>query len=242
MKKKLCLLILISISFFGFSQETKDIDSTAIFILDKMSDIIGNLESVSFELKNSTDKLNDDQIIEKHYSSNTITFSGPNKLMVITNGAKGKNGFWYDGSFVTYYSFDENNYVTLEAPETTIEMIDDMHQKYDFQFPAADFFYPSFTDDVIEAFDVISYIGTNTIEGEECYHILASNNDLNVHFWVSNKTYLLPKKFVIIYRNNSNLQYESTFSNWSLNPNIPDSVFNFLAPPNANLISILKKS
>ena len=121
-------------------------------------------------------------------------------------------------------------------------MIDEMHQSYDFQFPAADFFYPSFTDDMIEAFDAINYLGTNTIEGEECYHIMATNNDLNVHFWVSNKTYLLPKKFVIIYKNKSNLQYESTFSNWTLNPNIPDSVFNFLAPPNAKLISILKKS
>ena len=242
MKKILFLLILVLASFLGFSQGTKDIDSTAIFILDKMSDIIGNLESVSFDLKNSIDKIDINNNIEKNYSNSTITFSGPDKLSIVSEGNDGKTGYWYDGTFITYYSFKENNYVTLEAPETTIEMIDEMHQSYDFQFPAADFFYPSFTDDMIEAFDAINYLGTNTIEGEECYHIIATNNDLNVHFWVSNKTYLLPKKFVIIYKNKSNLQYESTFSNWTLNPNIPDSVFNFLAPPNAKLISILKKS
>ena len=47
---------------------------------------------------------------------------------------------------------------------------------------------------------------------------------------------------LIIYKNKSNLQYQSTFSNWSLNPNTPNSIFGFLPPPNAKLISILKKS
>jgi hypothetical protein len=71
---------------------------------------------------------------------------------------------------------------------------------------------------------------------------MATNTDLNVQIWVSNKTYLLPKRFVIIYKNESNIQFESTFSNWTLNPNIPNAVFDFLPPPNAKLISILKKS
>jgi hypothetical protein len=121
-------------------------------------------------------------------------------------------------------------------------MIDEMHLNYDFDFPAADFFYPSFTDDIMEQFDSIKFLGSKTIDGEECYHIMATNKDLNVQLWISNKTFLLPKHFVIIYKNKSNLQYQSTYSNWSLNPNIPSEVFGFLPPPNAKLISILMKS
>jgi hypothetical protein len=37
-------------------QESKQIDSTAIFILDRMADVIGDLESVSFD-SNTIDKL-----------------------------------------------------------------------------------------------------------------------------------------------------------------------------------------
>ena len=72
--------------------------------------------------------------------------------------------------------------------------------------------------------------------------IAATNKDLNVQLWISNTTNFLPKHFVIIYKNKSNLQYELRFSNWLINPNIPDSVFDFMPPPNAKLISILKKS
>ena len=242
MKKILLSLPLLFISLFGYAQEVKDIDSTAVFILDKMSDIIGDLESVTFEISNSIDKFDEYQNIEKQYSTSTISFSGPDKLHIRTEGTEGKKGYWYDGSYLSHYNFKENNYVTLEAPETTLEMIDEMHLNYDFDFPAADFFYPSFTDDIMEQFDSIKFLGSKTIDGEECYHIMATNKDLNVQLWISNKTYLLPKHFVIIYKNKSNLQYQSTYSNWSLNPNIPNAVFGFLPPPKAKLISILKKS
>jgi hypothetical protein len=242
MKKNFLALPLLLLSFFGYSQEVKEIDSTAIFILDKMGQVIGDLESVTFNLSNSTDKFDADGNIVKNYSSSTISFSESNKLLIRTEGTKGKSGFYYDGAYLSYYNYDENNYVTLDAPESTLEMIDQMHLDYDFQFPAADFFYPSLTDDMIEQFTSIKFLGKKTISGEECYHIMATNDDLNVQLWISNETYLLPKHFVLVYKNKSNLQYESTFSNWILNPNIPNAVFDFMPPPNAKLISILKKS
>jgi len=159
MKKTLLLLPLLIISFFGYAQEVKDIDSSAIFLLDKMAGVIGDLESVSFNLNNSTDELDANKNIKKRFSTSNISFSGPDKLSVRTEGTKGKKGYSYDGSFVSYYNFDENNYVTLEAPATTLEMIDEMHLDYNFNFPAADFFYPSFTDDMIEQFTSIKYLG-----------------------------------------------------------------------------------
>ena len=242
MKKLFSLILLLLFSTFCFSQKTNEHDSTAIFILDKMADVIGDLKSVTFELNNSIDKLNIDNNIEKHYSTSRISFSGPDKLMVKMEGSEGKKGFWYDGSYLSYYNFDENNYVTLEAPETTLEMIDEMHLDYGFQFPAADFFYPNFTDDMMEQFDSIKYMGKKHIGYEECYHIMATNSDLNVQLWISEKKHLLPKHFVMIYKNKSNLQYEATFKEWILNPDIPKAVFDFLPPPKARLISILKKS
>ena len=126
--------------------------------------------------------------IEKHYSKCSISFSGSNKLMAKIEGTEGNKGFWYDGEYLSFYNFDENNYVTLEAPDNTLEMIDEMHINYDFQFPAADFFYPNFTDDMMEQFDSIQFLGKKLIGDEECYHIMATNSDVNVQLWISNKT------------------------------------------------------
>ncbi|MDU8885744.1 DUF2092 domain-containing protein [Yeosuana sp. MJ-SS3] len=242
MEKRLLLIVLTFLPFLSFAQESKKIDSTAIFILDKMNDIIGDLESVSFNVATSSDKINVEQNIETHFSTSSVSMVGPDKLMSRTKGDRGNYGIWYDGAFISYYSFDENNYVTLEAPDNIITMIDSMHVKFDFKFPAADFFYPSFTDDIIDAFDTVKYIGKKIVEGEECFHIMATNNEMHVQIWISNDTGMLPKKLLIMDKNENNLQIESTFTDWSLNPNIPESVFDFLPPPNARLISILAKS
>jgi len=67
MKKNLLLLPLLMMSFFGYTQEVKDIDSSAVFLLDKMASVIGDLESVSFDLNNTTDELDADKNIRKHF-------------------------------------------------------------------------------------------------------------------------------------------------------------------------------
>ena len=235
-------ILFLTVTFLTFAQEEKSIDSTAVFILDKMSDLIGDLESVSFDVTTAIDKVNVQQDIETHFITSSVSMVGPNKLVSRTKSDKGEYGFWYDGFYTSYYSYDENNYVTLEAPDNIITMIDSLHSKFDFNFPAADFFYPSFTDDIIEAFSSVQFKGKKMIEEEECYHIMATNNEMHIQLWISNKTGMLPKKLLIIYKNNDNLQLETTFNNWVLNPNIPESVFDFLPPPDAKLISILAKS
>lgn len=241
MKNKLLSVILFFLIFIGYSQE-KDIDSTAIFILDKMSDIIGDLESVSFNMESSIDQFDSTNNIETLYSQSNVKMVGPDKLLAITNGDRGNHGFWYNGSYLSYYSYDENNYVTLEAPDNILVMIDSMHMAYDFKFPAADFFYPSFTDDIMQQFDTVKYAGKRMVDGQECFYITGNNTDTSVQLWVSNDSYILPKKIVIIYKNEGNRRYEATFTNWELNPNIPVSIFEFIPSPNSKLISIMSKS
>jgi hypothetical protein len=64
---------------------------------------------------------------------------------------------------------------------------------------------------------------------------------MEVQYWISNDAYNLPKKYVIIYKNRQNMQYEGTFSNWEINPDIPEAVFEFTPPPMAAEIKILAK-
>ena len=241
MNKHLFALTFCALTLVSHAQE-KQIDSTAIFILDKMSDVIGDLQSVSFSLSSSVDKINASSNIEKHYKRSEVSMVGPDKLIARTQGDKGDHAFWYNGEYMTYYSFDENNYVTLEAPDNIITMIDSMHKRFDFRFPAADFFYPSFTDDMMEEFDTIEYLGQKMVDGESCFYIMATNQNTNVQLWISNTMNTLPKRMVIIQKDKNNMQYEANFTSWKLNPEIPNAVFEFSPPPKSKLISILEKS
>ena len=100
-------------------------------------------------------------------------------------------------------------------------------------------FYPSFTDDILESFDTVKFLGEKTVDGEACFHLKTTNAEMEVQYWISNDAYFLPKRYLIIYKNNGNRQFQGTFSNWKLNPDLPDAVFEFNPPPMAKEIKIL---
>ena len=240
--KNYVLIIATFLSIYGGAQNATEVDSATVSILDKMSDLIGDLSSCSFDLAMSKDVKNDYGEFEKKFAQHEVHLSGSNKMNVQTRGYNNNKGVWYDGETISLYNYDENNYVTLPAPETTIETIDTLSMAFDLKFPAADFFYPSLTDDILEAFDAVRYLGVKIIDGEKCLHIMATNDTMSLQMWISSGAMFLPKKYIIIEKNHQYRQLEGTFSNWKVNPEIPDALFDFTPPRNSKLISILAKN
>ena len=234
-------------TFFGLimilsvrAQEPR-VDTVAIMIIDRMASVIGELTSCSFTLHTSIDIQDPEFGMIKQLGKDDVFLAGPDKMLVHFYGDKGHRGFWYNGIQTTYYSFDENNYVIIDAPDNIIAMIDTINKTYGIEFPAADFFYPTFTDDVIEFSENVIFLGKKDIDGQECFHILASNKDISAQFWFANDAYNLPVKYIITYKNENNKQFEATFSNWQLNHDIPLTIFEFMPPPKARQISILPR-
>ncbi len=242
MKKKLVYLLLL-LPFSLIAQPAKKIDSVALLILDHMSDVIGDLNSCSFKLSTSNDVVNAEYgASEKQFAEHEVYMQGPDKMLVQTRGAKHHKGFWYNGSHLTYYSYTENNYAVIDAPSHIIAAIDSINENYEIEFPAADFFYPSFTDDLIENSNTIVFLGSEKIDGKDCFHILAEGADMNIQIWVSNDALNLPVKLVITDKKKPlSPQYQASFSKWQLNPVLPASIFEFVAPPGAREIAILPK-
>lgn len=239
--KKIYLILFVTLPFLMVGQTSK-VDPVAVLILDQMNDVIGDLQSCSFDLSSSHDVIDPDFKLIKNHSEAKVIFDGPNKMLVRIDGDKGKKGYWYNGENVIFYNFDENNYVRIDAPETIIATIDSLHTNYAIEIPAADFFYPAYTDDIIDDFQEITYLGKKNIDKSECFHIKVSNATMDVQYWISNDSYKLPKKFLIIYKDKNNMQYEATFSNWVLNPVLPAAVFEFMPPENSSEIKILAKN
>jgi len=227
-----------------FSAQAQDhrIDTVAIMIIDRMASVVGELNSCSFTLSTSTDIDDPDLGLIKQNEVSHVYFSGPDKMHVNTRGDKGHRGFWYNGQTAITFSFDENNYAVMEVPGNTIDMIDTVNKSYGIEFPAADFFYPTFTDDLLVFFEDIVFAGKRMLNGKECWLIIASNAEMSAQIWFSADAFTLPLRYVILYKNDHNRQYEAVFSGWELNHDIPDAVFDFLPPPKAREISILPRT
>jgi hypothetical protein len=241
MRKFVFILLLVIAGTRIYAQEYRK-DTSAIMLFDRMSSLIGDLGSCSYHLSVSYDVIDIELGLVKYFNEHEVHMVGPDKMLVVSHGKKGHRGFWYNGNHLTYYSYTENNYVTIEAPDNIIATIDTVSKTYGIEFPAADFFYPTFTDDVIENFDDIIYVGKAEVEGQSCHHIIARNPAMGAQVWLSDNGWVLPVKFAITYYDQvPNQQYVATFSGWQLNPDLPAAMFDFLPPLDAREIKLMSK-
>lgn len=227
MNKKTILYSIFGIIFFVSCKSSVEgeYDSRAVDSLDKVSEVIGNLSSLSYTVDSySIDK---DSVATSKLSD--VYLLGANKMFIENSGTNGNKSFWYDGTKFSYFLFDKNEYDNLDAPDGTLKLIDSIHSKYGIYFPAADFLYPTLTDDILENYDSLLYADNEKVEDIDCV-LLEANNDKNtVLVWID-KNLNLPVKMTITSKTDKNKYYEAVYSNWKLDPELPDIMFEFQPP------------
>lgn len=250
MKQKLTItfILIASISLFACGNDdgndkgivsAGEYDTRAIAALDDLTDVIGELESTSFTLKAAkSQRLGADDWHTVNTESD-IYMRGPDRLYIHTTGEQINRGLWYNGSELSTFSFTKNSYDTIPVSGDIIEAIDYIHNKYGVDFPAADFFYPTLTDDIIEDFDRVYYMGEQQ-SGDVTYLLIeASNENQRLNIWIDKST-SLPSKFEIFSEENETY-YIAEFLNWKINPSIGDVVFDFLAPSDSSRVPLTAK-
>jgi len=218
-------------------------DPVAITILDRMADNIGALHACSFHLDAAHDVFDADAgTLVKRHDAHDVSLVGPDKMLVDSRGDGGHRAYWYDGTSVVYYSFDENNFGRVPAPRTIIGTIDSLHNAYGIEFPAADFIYPTFVTDLIAQSERIVYRGQVRIGTKECFHILAKGAAQDMEIWIANDAATPPVKYVIREKTKDRvMEFEGTFSEWQLNPDLPSTMFGFTPPPGAREVRMLAR-
>lgn len=242
MKKIMICITAVLICLGALAQKSR-YDSVAILIIDRMSDVISDLEACSFKLKTAQDISDHSSGMTKRFTDYEVFMSGPTKMMVNANGYKGHRTFRYNGEQLAFYSFDEHNYAVMPGNSNIIATMDSINKFYDIEFPAADFFYPAFTDDLIENADSIIFLGREMIGGKEYFHIQASGKERDFQFWIHNDAYALPGIFSVTYKlQEGTPQYLAIFSDWQVNPNLPSAMFDFEPPPGSRKIRLMAKN
>jgi hypothetical protein len=242
MQNTVCLMVAFFL-VFGVQAQDSTMDARAVVLLDRMSDVIGDLRSCSFQLKTGTDVSDPDKGIIRNYAVHDVHMVGPDKMHIHTKGPKEEFGYWYNGDMLMYYSFTGNTYGFIETPDNIIETIDMVNADFGVDFPAADFFYPTFTDDLLESSEGLYYLGLVQFDGKDYHHIVAKGSEKHIQLWIHNDTFALPARYVIHEKKDGEtLQFEGIFYNWKLNTDLPEAIFDFVAPQNARRLNIISKS
>jgi len=230
-------LIAASLSLASCSPEATDdggeYDERAIAHLDELAEAIGALESSSFTLYTS---------VSGNSREHDVYLRGPDKIYFhsywLDDGAE--TGYWYDGTDISYYSYGSDTYGTVAAPGNILTAIDFMSENYGIDFPAGDFFYPTFTDDIIDNYSNVWFVGEETIDDIETVLIEAGNADENLRIWIDSATHF-PYRMSITASGDEGDFYEAVFANWKADPFLPDRMFAFSPPSNAERVDFKKK-
>jgi len=225
-------------------ESNKQLDPRALQILDGMADRIGQMGSCRFVVDVALDTVDPEFGPVRYFNHHEVAYSGPERFSVLSNGQNGHNGFWYNGLDLAYYDFDKELYGLIPVPEgSSIEAIESAHQRYGIDFPAADFLFPTFTDDLIAAHDRVAYLGVAVLGNRRCHHIVAKGKDRNVQLWIEETGSMFPVRMVIFERKKNRWEaYSAAFGQWEVNPSLPAALFDFPAPFGARPLRILSKN
>lgn len=238
MMKKLFFAVLLFLPLFSVRAQDKIIDSTAVLILDRMSSVFGEMKALGFTSKVSKDVVYAENFFIKVFSSSDVKIKGPNKFTSRLHGENKEDLYSYNGEQVVYYSFQNNIYTVADAPDNLIKTIDWLYNDFGVEFTTADFLYPSFSQDFVNQMDYIQFLGNAQVEGKQAFHIAGSNDLMTVQIWISDDSYFLPIKTLITYFDGPYAnQFQTDYSNWEINQDYPDSIFEFLPPPSAKQIT-----
>jgi hypothetical protein len=217
-------------------------DTIAVAILDRMSNMIGDLSSCHVTVHSNYDVQSQHLGLVKHSDEEQLYLQGPDKLLIRSQGDMGERNLFYDGKTLSYYSVENNQYATLPLSVPVVQMIDTVNKIYGIDFAAADFFYPSFVDDIIAESTHLIYLGMTNVDGKNCFHIAGTTADKTFQFWITDDALTLPVKMVLVYTSKTmNPQYEVELSDWQINPALPPALFVFMKPPKAREIKMAKK-
>ncbi len=216
-------------------------DTRAVESLDAMTEVIGKLNSCSYTLNTYVSEKDDAGEPGIFTNENDVYLRGPDKMHVRVKGTKGEYGYWYDGSNLSFYSYDKDTYDTVDAPDRIIDAIDFLNHKYGIDFPASDLFYPTLTDDILEHFSTVLFFDSITIDEKSCVLVEGTNEKNVMQMWIEESTNL-PYKILLAGRSDEGNYYEGIFTHWKIDPRLPDILFEFEPPSNSTRVHIKEKS
>jgi hypothetical protein len=146
--------------------------------------------------------------------------------------------FFYDGKTFTIFARLVNYYATVPAPPTLAELVDRLADNYNIELPLVDLFYWGTDKSDEKSITAATDVGPSEVDGVTCEHYAFRQPGLDWQIWIQNGEYPLPRKLVLTTLTDEARPQYSTVMNWNLAPSYNDEAFVFVAPPDAQKITL----
>jgi hypothetical protein len=216
------------------------IEDGAIDALKEMSNYLMSAKTLGIVSQASRDVVtNDGQRIQLEGTA-TYKVRRPGFVIDYVSDIKSRR-FIYDGKNFTVFSPKLGFYATAPAPGTNKEVLDTIYSKFGIALPLEDLFRWG-SDGAnaarLQALRSAYKVGTVTLDGVPTDHFAFREDDVDWEVWIQQGDQPLPRKLVIVDRNDPAKPSFSTKLQWQINPAFTDADFAFVPDANAKRIQL----
>lgn len=215
------------------------IEDNAVAALKDMSNYLMSLTTMEIDGVGSLDVVtNDGQRIQLDGRTN-YKVRRPGFVIDYVSDIKSRR-FIYDGKNFTVYSPKLGYYASVPAPPTNKEVLETIYNKFGISLPLEDLFRwgGEGTEDRAKALRSAYKVGTATLDGIVTDHYAFREDDVDWQVWIQQGDQPLPRKLVIVNRNDPARPTFSTRLSWKVNPAFTDADFAFVPDANAKKIQL----
>ncbi len=226
---------------FSYEQEgASAVDPTVDKTLRQMCDYLKSAEQFTFRSQATFEKVSVSGQKLEYGETVNVSVRRPDRLHADIVGDLIDSRFWYDGKSITMLDTDLNIYATTHAPADIDSALSFAAESLGITAPLADFVVSDPYTDLTQNEKSATYVGLHEINGVKCHHLAFTQENLDWQIWIEDGRMQVPRKLVITYKQEEGTpQYTALLSDWNFSPHLPDSVFTFVTPVNAEEIEFL---
>ncbi len=164
----------------------------------------------------------------------------PNMIRTVYQGDLRSSSAWYDGKKFSLMNTTENLYSTWDAPATLDELVAKLNEKLGVTIPLSTLYLSDPYTAWIDGTLLGTYAGRHLAGGVSCHHLVLTHDDVDVQAWIEEGRQLVIRKVVLTYKNLPGApQFTANLSGWDFSPRLPDLLFTFVPPEDADRIEFL---
>ncbi len=217
------------------------IEPEAERLLKRMTDYLGGLERFSLDADNMLeDVLVSGQKIQYDFTAN-VGIQRPDNLRVERTGDQFRQVVVYDGATLAIYNPDDGYFAKTAAPDNIDDLLHFARDTLDIVPPTGDMVFTNAFDLLMAGVTEGFVVGKSVVGGVSCDHLAFRTPVVDWQVWIADGDQPLPHKYVLTTMDDPAYpQYLVLMSNWNVEPEFDDAMFQLAKPEGAKEIEFLR--
>jgi hypothetical protein len=213
-------------------------DEATVALTRASLDFLRARPAFSFAVESSYEAVQDDGVKLEFVRFQRYLVRRPDRLRIEREDATGaRRTMLFDGSVITILDATQGLYAQASHAGDIDAAVDFVRDILSAPIPLAELLLNDPRPQVEWELEEASTIGTETIDGRRCEHVLLRNPDADVQLWIAQGEQPVPVRMVILYHEEEGRPvFRARFFDWHFQPEVPDDVFAFQAPEGAERI------